>query len=212
MVARAALVAGLLALGWSAAVLASGGFDLRPVGVPIIARTPWPTTIAAIALLLASFAFNRSAVAASTEAIAVAMSRRAVWLALGLSLASGAAAVRFGTEAVGGSDSNCYVAQAERWAAGTMLEPVHPGSPPTGPTRRSRSPQPGSCRRDGSRVPSRLSAQQDLRWPWRSRGRSAPRAARYSPSSPSAQPSSCSARSSWGAGSSGHSAACTRPR
>ena len=52
---------------------------------------------------------------------------------MGLAVASGALAIRFGTFAVGGSDSNCYVEQAERWAAGTMLEPVQPGFTPDWP-------------------------------------------------------------------------------
>ena len=49
------------------------------------------------------------------------------WLAVGLAVAVAAFAIRFGTFAAGGSDSYCYVEQAERWAAGTMTSPVAPG-------------------------------------------------------------------------------------
>lgn len=49
------------------------------------------------------------------------------WLAVGLAAAVVAFAIRFGTFAAGGSDSYCYVEQAERWASGTMTSPVAPG-------------------------------------------------------------------------------------
>jgi hypothetical protein len=49
------------------------------------------------------------------------------WLALGLAAIVVAAAVRYNTSAAGGSDSYCYVEQAERWASGTMTTPIAPG-------------------------------------------------------------------------------------
>lgn len=49
------------------------------------------------------------------------------WLALGLALLVVAATIRFNTFAAGGSDSYCYVEQAERWAAGTMTTPIAAG-------------------------------------------------------------------------------------
>lgn len=49
------------------------------------------------------------------------------WLALALALGVFAVTLRFNTFAAGGSDSYCYVEQAERWAAGTMTAPVAPG-------------------------------------------------------------------------------------
>lgn len=49
------------------------------------------------------------------------------WLAFALALGVFAVTLRFNTFAAGGSDSYCYVEQAERWAAGTMTAPVAPG-------------------------------------------------------------------------------------
>ncbi len=51
---------------------------------------------------------------------------RARWVALALAMLAVAGAVRFGSFAAGGSDSYCYVEQAERWAAGTITAPVAP--------------------------------------------------------------------------------------
>lgn len=47
-----------------------------------------------------------------------------------LAVAAAAVAVRWGTFAAGGSDSSCYLVQAELWARGTILQPQNPGFTP----------------------------------------------------------------------------------
>lgn len=130
---RAGLRAALAFTSWSLAVVTSGGIDLRALGLPLVARTPWPTTLAAALFAAACVAIRRAAVLDDVAAVVDGLRRHAMPAALGIALATGLVSARLGTFAVGGSDSNCYVEQAERWAAGTMLAPVAPGFTPDWP-------------------------------------------------------------------------------
>jgi hypothetical protein len=127
------LALALLTAAWSIAVIASGGIDLRRLGMRIVARTPWPTLGAAVTLLFASVVWRRGATLDDATRVVDAIRRAATTLAIALALVTALIAIRFGTFTVGGSDSNCYVAQAERWAAGTMMAPVKPGFETTWP-------------------------------------------------------------------------------
>ncbi len=125
--AMLALSAAALTASWSIAIVASGGVDLRAAGVPLVARTASPTAVAAILLFAACALARRARLAEDGMRLLATLRRAAAPLAWVLALAVAAVAVRFGTFAVGGSDSNCYVAQAERWASGTMRSPLEPG-------------------------------------------------------------------------------------
>ena len=115
------------ALAWSIAIACAGGIDLRPIGIPLVARTPRPTLIAAALLLAASLSWRRRRAAGDAAVLVHLAGRCALPAAVVLAAAVAALGIRLGTFAVGGSDSNCYVEQAERWAAGTMLAPIAPG-------------------------------------------------------------------------------------
>jgi hypothetical protein len=126
--APAALLA--LAIGataWSVAIVAAGGIDVRRLGIPLVARTAWPSAVSALALLSAHLLWRGGQVDRDWRRLVATARRLATPLAAGLSVGTLALSVHFATFAVGGSDSNCYVAQAERWASGTMLEPLRPG-------------------------------------------------------------------------------------
>jgi hypothetical protein len=126
---RAVSALWLALFAWTVAVAVAGRVDPRPLGLPVLARTPWPTAVVGATVLAVALALRRRGIAGDLDAIGAVVSRRAPALALALiiSLSSGLVAVRFGTFAAGGSDSYCYVEQAERWAAGTMLAPLEPG-------------------------------------------------------------------------------------
>lgn len=130
---RAAMALSLLLLAWTGAVVAAGRIDLRDVGLPIVARTPWPTALGAAVLLAAAAAFRRGACARDLEWVLRQVRRHGVPLALGLAVTTAALAIRYGAFVAGGSDSYCYVEQAERLAAGTLREPVFLGLEPTWP-------------------------------------------------------------------------------
>ena len=125
--AAAVLVVAVAAMAWSVAVVAARGIDLRRLGIPLIARTAVPTSAASLVLLGAYAIWRRERVKQDWTLVLVTGRQLSAPLALCLSVATVALSVHFGTFAVGGSDSNCYVEQAERWASGTMLEPLAPG-------------------------------------------------------------------------------------
>lgn len=125
--AIALVIGSWLALAWTVAVVAAGGVDLRSLGLPVLARTPWPTAIVAAVLAVGAGVAMRGVPIAAMAAIGGTVARHATAIALALAVATAALSVRFGTFAAGGSDSYCYVEQAERWAAGTIRSPIEPG-------------------------------------------------------------------------------------
>lgn len=126
-VARGVTALGLLAACWTLLVVGARGIDLRPLGVSLVARTPWPTLALAVLALGAAALARRAAWWEDLRWVASGVSRRASWIAIGLAVLSIVFAVRFGAFVAGGSDSYCYVEQAERFAAGTMREPLETG-------------------------------------------------------------------------------------
>lgn len=109
------------------AVVASGGIDLRAAGIDVVARGALPSALAASALLCAWLALARREWRGDVAWLGAAIGGGARWLAVALAIGTFALAVRFNTFTAGGSDSYCYVEQAERFAAGTLLEPSRPG-------------------------------------------------------------------------------------
>lgn len=124
---RVALAAGVGLAAWTAAVAAAGRVDLRAVGVDLVAGSPRPSAVAALLLLAGAILLRRAAAADDLRRLLAGLSRAAPWLAVGLALLVSGLAVRFGAFVAGGSDSYCYVEQAERIAAGTLRTPLVAG-------------------------------------------------------------------------------------
>ena len=124
---RMATAAWLSLLAWSVAVATAGGIDLRGLGIALVARTPWPTVVIGLALLAVVAAVRRDRLRDDLREVLDSLGARAPVLALALGMASVGVAVGFNTWAAGGSDSYCYVEQAERWASQSMLAPIAAG-------------------------------------------------------------------------------------
>lgn len=122
------LLAAALVLGLYAAVLAwSGGFGFRIAGISFTSRAWFRPAIAAAALALLSLPFGKLAGAAGASRAAWPLLDRPATARL-LALCACAwilvAGIRFGTFAVGGSDSYGYVSQAALLANGRLTETV----------------------------------------------------------------------------------------
>ncbi len=126
-IGRVLVAAAVALLAWTAAVACSGGIDLRVLGIPLTARAAWPTLAAAMLAALAAWSgagWRRAAILEDLGWLAQRLHRLATPLALALAALAAGFAVSFGAFVAGGSDSYCYVEQAERLAAGTFLAPV----------------------------------------------------------------------------------------
>ena len=120
-------VLALAALGWAAIVAMSGGVTLRIGPLVLMSRTPWRAAIAAIVFAAAARALLgavefRNALARVIGSRAARV-RRAAFL---LSLATFVIATAWNTRAAGGSDSSCYLLQADAFAHGraTLASPI----------------------------------------------------------------------------------------
>lgn len=118
------LAIGVLLAWWTIAVVAAGGIDLRGIGIPVLARSPWPSAVASAVALGTALLVLRGRAGAPLARLGAATLRQAAWIAAILAVVVGALAVRLNTFAAGGSDSYCYVEQAERIAAGTLRAPL----------------------------------------------------------------------------------------
>ena len=125
-----------LAAAWSAVTLLSGGFALHLGSLAVSSRDPVrPLLVATVLLGAAAGLLPRSDFIAAVRRLGGRRDRVAVRLAVTAALALLVVSIAWNTRAVGGSDSSCYVLQAEAFARGevTLANPlpgVLPGATP----------------------------------------------------------------------------------
>jgi hypothetical protein len=129
----------LLVLSWSWAVLVAvtGGFDLRPFGLPFKSTNP-DRAVYATAILTAAYVYfyrnhaRRSAQAFATWAPAAALlDRSALLIVVALSLGTILVGIRQGSLVAEASDAWGYLSQADLWLAGDLVveQPFTTGMP-----------------------------------------------------------------------------------
>jgi dolichyl-phosphate-mannose-protein mannosyltransferase len=125
---RACLALALVAAAWAAVTVLSGGFTFAPAGLRLSSRDPLrPLLVCAVLLAAARIALGAPefwrlvlrAVGTSRAAVAARIAGLAAVAVL-------VVAVAWNTRAAGGSDSSCYVLQAEAFAHGraTLERPL----------------------------------------------------------------------------------------
>ena len=122
----------VLALSWAAVVALAGGIAIRAGGWQLVSRDPWralaaAAICAAIALALLGAVESRRLARAMTGGRERAPARIAALAAAAVLVA----AIAWNTRAAGGSDSSCYVLQAEAFAQGrvTLAAPLRAPGP-----------------------------------------------------------------------------------
>lgn len=116
-----ALLAGAAASLFVVLVVAiSGGGGFRVAGVLVRSHSVVPALSVAVVLIGVAIAFGRSSVAIALEWWWHAIDRYAVAAAICFAVLAAAAALEWGTYVAGGSDSYCYLNQAELFARGQV--------------------------------------------------------------------------------------------
>jgi hypothetical protein len=135
MAPRLLIAVALAAAAVAAAVAVSGGarFTLGPLRVTARSAVT-PALVAALFVALTLATGRRGGrwhgLRQALEALGRAIDARAGWAAAVLAAATFTVGAAWGTNAVGGSDSACYVLQAEMLAAGTLSAPLEDGAVP----------------------------------------------------------------------------------
>ena len=126
------LLLSIAALIWSVVGLLTGGFVLRVGGVTVMSRNPLRPFAVAVALAaMAVWALGRDRTTSWLVRVVGTRARRSIHVAAFASLGAFAIAAAWNTRAAGGSDSSCYVLQADAFAHGrASLEPVLSDLPP----------------------------------------------------------------------------------
>jgi len=125
-----------LAGAWSAVTLLSGGFTLHLGSLTVSSRDPIRPLLVGVVLLAAARALlPGSAFARVVRRLAGSRDRLASRIAMAAALAVLVVGIAWNTRAAGGSDSSCYVLQAEAFARGgvTLANPIPdvlPGAAP----------------------------------------------------------------------------------
>ena len=135
-VLRALLGGGAACLFAACAIGVSGGFSVRIAGVLVRSHSVVPSATAAALLIAAAAAGGRGSVWSALAWWWGAIERRAAGAAVAIAAVSVAIALSWGTYVAGGSDSHCYLNQAELFARGQVrdFEPLAidsswPGTP-----------------------------------------------------------------------------------
>ena len=133
---RAIFLVGLAALAFAAIVGLSGGVTLRFGSLALPSGTPWRALmVAAVAIASARALLGGAAFTDAIARVKGPPSRRASRAAVVLSFAAFVVATAWNTRAAGGSDSSCYLLQADAFAHGraTLAAPLSelpPALPP----------------------------------------------------------------------------------
>ena len=128
--------AGALAAAWAAATWLTGGFALRAGAVALSSRDPVrPLIVAAALLAVARILLPGLIFAETVRVLTGGRDRLAARFAGAVAVAVLVASIAWSTRAAGGSDSSCYVLQAEAFAHGQLtltspLPAVLPGATP----------------------------------------------------------------------------------
>ncbi|HTM24635.1 MAG TPA: glycosyltransferase family 39 protein [Vicinamibacterales bacterium] len=120
--ATIALLLAALGAAWSAVVLVAGGFTIHVGSLALTSRDPLRPLAIAVALVLAArILLPRGAFAARVRAIVGTPDRWAARTACAAAAATLVFAIAWNTRAAGGSDSSCYVLQADAFAHGHVV-------------------------------------------------------------------------------------------
>ena len=114
----------LIAIGGigASALIVSGGFSTRVAGVLVRAHSPLPFIALGLAGLVGALVLGRATAAAAATWWWAFLDTCAVPLAMVAALTAGAVGWIAGTHAAGGSDSYCYLNQAEMFARGEAVQ------------------------------------------------------------------------------------------
>ena len=162
IVGRVALILAFAAAAWAALTLLTGGFAVDFAGIRLSSRDPLrPLLISAVLLVASRLALGGSEFGLALRRVVGADRRaRAARIAGAASMAVLVFAIAWNTRAAGGSDSSCYVLQADAFAHGhvTLARPladVLPDATPAmfAPTGFVPSPRGAARRRSRSAVP-----------------------------------------------------------
>jgi hypothetical protein len=120
------------ALIWTVVGLLTGGFVWRIAGVPVASRDPMrPFVVALVLGAAAFFALGRDRFLSRLMPLVATRARRPIHVAALAAVGACAMANAWSTRAAGGSDSSCYVLQADAFAHGrASLAPVLTEIPP----------------------------------------------------------------------------------
>jgi hypothetical protein len=124
---RLLVFAAAIAGAWSAVTLISGGFTLHAGPLALSSRDPLRPLVAAAALLVAArLLLSRAGFAGAVTVITGDRGRVAARIACAAAAAVAIVSIAWSSRVVGGSDSACYVLQAEAFARGelTLTNPV----------------------------------------------------------------------------------------
>jgi hypothetical protein len=122
ILARLLLLLGAAGLMAAAALVVSGGFSTRIAGVLVRAHSPLPFLAAGLAGLIGALALGRATAAAAAAWWWTFLDTCAAPLAIATAVTAGAIGWIAGTHAAGGSDSYCYLNQAEMFARGEAVQ------------------------------------------------------------------------------------------
>ena len=150
---RAALAVAAAAWCIAAAVAATGGFSFRLAGLPVRSHSPLPAAVVAvICTVIVMLAPRERRRAALTWWWGILEHRAALGAAM-LAIVAVVIGIRWGTFAAGGSDSYCYLNQAELFARGAVHDYEPLGADPSWP-----GPAAAFVPAGHSAVPSRMGA------------------------------------------------------
>jgi hypothetical protein len=127
VVRRAILAATVVMLLALAIQVTAGGFTVHVAGLRLSNHSALrPLFLAIVGTAVLWFRFDRGAIAADLRSLDRVLERAAPWVAGAAAAAALAVGHVWGTHAAGGSDSYCYVGQAEEFAAGRaiLVEPL----------------------------------------------------------------------------------------
>ena len=133
---RAAVAIAAVAWCVAAAVLVSGGISFRLGGVLVRSHSPIPALVVAVVFSFAVALARRAERQAAVEWWWTVIEKRAAMAAAALAVAAVIIGLNWGTFVAGGSDSYCYLNQAELFARGEVhdfelfgADPEWPGTP-----------------------------------------------------------------------------------
>lgn len=117
---------------WTVIAAVTGGFAVRVAGLSVASRDPWrPFLVAVVLGAVALLALGRERFFAWVKPIVGTRTQRPFHVAVIAAVGAFAMAAAWNTRAAGGSDSSCYVLQAEAFAHGrASLAPVLSETPP----------------------------------------------------------------------------------
>ena len=124
---RLAVAAAALAAAWAAVTLLSGGFSIHVGAIAASSRDPVrPLLLAIVLLALGRTLLNGPEFGAALRAFTGDGARRPAMIACAAAAAVLIVSIAWNTRATGGSDSSCYVLQAEAFARGrlTLSDPL----------------------------------------------------------------------------------------